>query len=103
MKKYIIFLFLFLGSSIYSWAQSASHGKVEKIHSQKRLKKQMSHFSKPKMDKKLKHNGTLAWRTMKLKRSHPDGISITDKNTYKMAARSWKKKKNKNFGTYTME
>jgi hypothetical protein len=103
MKRYITLLFLLVGLSTFTYAQTAAHGRTEKMHSQKRLKKQRSHFEKPKLDKKMRYNGTSTFKSIRISQCHPEGYSMKNRSTYKMNGRKWKKTKNKTFGTYTMK
>ena len=104
MKKYITLIAIFFASVAYVNAQSASQGRVEKIHSQKKQAKfKGSHFAAAKPDKKMKHNGTLAFKSIRISQCHPEGYSMKYRSPYKMNKRTWKKTKNKTFGTYTMK
>lgn len=101
MKNYITLLFLLIGFTTFTYAQTAALGKTEKMYSQKRMKKQKAHFSKPKMDKKMRYNGTSTFKSIRISQCHPEGYSICNRSTYKMNGRKWKKTTNKTFGTYT--
>ncbi|MBA3972243.1 MAG: hypothetical protein H0X46_08890 [Bacteroidetes bacterium] len=103
MKNYITLLFLLIGFSTFTYAQTAANGRTEKIYSHKKFKKQNTHFERPKTDKKMRYNGTRACKSMRIHQCHPEGYSITNRSTYKMNGRKWKKTKNKTFGTYTMK
>lgn len=100
MKTYILILSILIGFSGFVTAQSVSPGKIEKIRSQKWLHKK-THFKKPKADKKMRYNGTIASKSIRLSQCHPDGMTISHKNSYKMSKKKWKRSKNKTFGTYT--
>jgi hypothetical protein len=104
MKKYITLFALLIASISYVNAQSASQGRVEKIRSQKKqVKFKGSHFETRKPDKKMKHNSTLAFKSVRISQCHPEGYSMKYRSPYKMQQRTWKRTKNKTFGTYTMK
>ena len=103
MKKYITFLFLAIGLSTFSYAQTASIGNRENVRSHKKLVKQVSHFTHPrKKDRKIQHNGTLVSREIHMKKCHPDSVFFTE-HPSKPGSKKWRKVKNLTFGTYTMK
>jgi hypothetical protein len=103
MKKYITLAILFFASLGYVSAQSAALGTKERITSRKYYKAKRSHFTKMKPDKKMRHNSTLAFKDVRISQCHPEGYMMKYRSPYKMNKRSWKKVRNKTFGTYTMK
>jgi hypothetical protein len=103
MKKYITLFALMITSLGFVNAQSAAMGTKEKINSKKHLKVHSTHFAKMKPDPRMKHNSTLAFKSIRISQCHPEGYSMRYRTPYKMNNRSWKRVKNKTFGTYTMK
>ncbi|MFL5762568.1 MAG: hypothetical protein ACJ77K_01420 [Bacteroidia bacterium] len=103
MKKYITLFALMLASLGFVNAQTAALGTKEKITSRKHVKLHSSHFEKMKPDKRMAHNSTKAFKEVRIRQCHPDGYSMRYTSPAKMNSRSWKKVKNKTFGTYTMK